>query len=54
MRLIATIVLSLCLSLTLTGTHYLLAQDEPKKDEATKPEAAKPETPKPEAAKPEE
>ena len=51
MRRFATIILSLCLSLSLTGAHYLLAQDEPKKDETPKPEASKPETSKPEAAK---
>ena len=51
MRRFATIVLSLCLFLGLTGAHHLLAQDEPKKDETSKPETSKPETPKPEAAK---
>jgi hypothetical protein len=50
-RRFATMILTLCLSLSLTGVHYLLAQDEPKKDETSKPEASKPETPKPEAAK---
>jgi len=50
-RRFATIILTLCLSLSLTGVHYLLAQDEPKKDAASKPETSKPETPKPEAAK---
>ena len=28
MRRFATIILSLCLSLSLTGVHYLLAQDD--------------------------
>ena len=51
MRRFATIILTLCLSLTLSGTHYLLGQDEPKKDETSKTETPKTETPKPDAAK---
>jgi hypothetical protein len=58
-RRFATIILTLCLSLSLTGLHHLLAQDEPKKDETPKPEATKTEptqekakeaTPKPDAS----
>ena len=55
MRRFATIILTLCLSLSLTGAHYLLAQDEPKKDETSKPETSKPETsrnPKPAKTEP--
>jgi hypothetical protein len=40
-RRFATIILSLCVCLSFTGVHHLLAQDEPKKDETPKTEAAK-------------
>jgi hypothetical protein len=51
---IATIALSLCLLLGLTGTHHLRAQEETKKekDESPKPDASKPEAPKEETPKP--
>jgi len=45
-RRFATIILTLCLSLSLIGVHYLLAQDEPKKDATSKPETSKPEAAK--------
>jgi hypothetical protein len=52
-RRLATIALSFCLLLGLTGAYGLRAQNEPKKDETSKSEpAAKPE-PKDEASKPE-